>query len=209
MNGYILFKRMMDFFLSILLLVMLSPIMLIVVCLIKLLDNGPVLFKQQRPGKNAKIFTVYKFRTMTTVIEKNGKPLTDIERMTKVGRFLRKTSIDELPQLFNILKGEMSFIGPRPLLVRYLPYYSQEQMRRHEVTPGISGWAQVNGRNAISWTKRFELDVWYVDHISLKLDIKIFFMTIQKVLKTEGVNHSNKDTMTFFDEEVKESRDES
>lgn len=202
MNPYLLFKRIIDFSLSLIMLILLSPIMLLAAIAIKLSGDGPVLFKQPRPGKHTKIFTVYKFRTMSTVTEQNGKPLTDIERMTKIGKLLRKTSIDELPQLINILKGDMSFIGPRPLLVRYLPYYTKQQLRRHDVTPGISGWAQVNGRNAITWTKRFELDVWYVDHMSLWLDLKIFMMTIKKVILSDGINHSEDNTMTFFDEEV-------
>jgi len=157
-----------------------------------------VLFKQKRPGKNAKIFTVYKFRTMKVQTEKDGKPLSDIERITKVGAFLRKFSIDELPQLFNIIRGEMSFIGPRPLLVEYLDYYTPEQMRRHEVMPGISGWAQVNGRNAISWEEKFEYDIWYVDNCSLIVDIKIFIMTIIKIVKRENINQKHDVTMPKF-----------
>lgn len=203
MKLYIKFKRIIDFIVAIIAFLALSPIMLIVALLIKFTDKGTVLFRQERPGKNSKIFMVYKFRTMTTITERNGKLLSDMERITPLGKVLRKTSIDELPQLFNIIKGDMSFIGPRPLLVRYLPYYTQEQMRRHSITPGISGWAQVNGRNTIGWTERFKLDVWYVDNISLALDIKIVFMTIKKVFKREDVNNSDTNTMTFFDEEVK------
>lgn len=206
MKSYIKFKRMMDFVLALILVIILSPIMIITAILIKLTDKGSILFKQKRPGKHGKIFTVYKFRTMTTATKKNGKPLSDIQRITPIGKILRKTSIDELPQLFNILKGEMSFIGPRPLLIRYLPYYSKEQTRRHNVTPGISGWAQVNGRNAISWEQKFKLDTWYVDNINLKLDIKIFFMTIEKIFKHEGINSSETSTMNYFDEEVKNKR---
>ena len=192
-------KRILDFVFAIILLVILSPIMLIAAIAIKIEDsNGPVLFKQKRPGKDAKIFTVYKFRTMKVETEKNGKPLTDMERMTKVGSILRKTSIDELPQLFNIIRGEMSFIGPRPLLVRYLELYTPEEMRRHEVLPGISGWAQVNGRNAISWEEKFKLDVWYVDNQSFLVDLKILFMTIYNILKREGINNSQGDTMPYF-----------
>lgn len=192
-------KRILDFIFAIILLIITSPIILISVIVIKLEDpKGPILFKQKRPGKNTKIFTVYKFRTMRVETERNGRLLSDMERMTKVGSFLRKTSIDELPQLFNIIKGEMSFIGPRPLLVQYLEHYNKEQMRRHEVTPGISGWAQVNGRNAISWEEKFKLDVWYVDNISFKLDFKILVMTILNVLKREGINNSQNDTMPFF-----------
>ncbi len=192
-------KRILDFVFAIILLVILSPIMLIAAIAIKIEDsNGPVLFKQKRPGKDAKIFTVYKFRTMKVETKKDGKPLTDMERMTKVGSILRKTSIDELPQLFNIIRGEMSFIGPRPLLVRYLELYTPEQMRRHEVLPGISGWAQVNGRNAISWEEKFKLDVWYVDNQSFLVDLKILFMTIYNILKREGINNSQGDTMPYF-----------
>lgn len=192
-------KRFLDFVFAIILLIILWPIMVIAAIAIKIEDsNGPVLFKQKRPGKDAKIFTVYKFRTMKVETEKNGKPLTDMERMTKVGSILRKTSIDELPQLFNIIRGEMSFIGPRPLLVRYLELYTPEQMRRHEVLPGISGWAQVNGRNAISWEEKFKLDVWYVDNQSFLVDLKILFMTIYNILKREGINNSQGDTMPYF-----------
>jgi lipopolysaccharide/colanic/teichoic acid biosynthesis glycosyltransferase len=192
-------KRVLDFVFAVILLIITSPIMLLAAIAIKLEDpKGPVLFKQKRPGKNAKIFTVYKFRTMRVETEKDGKPLTDMERMTKVGSFLRKTSIDELPQLFNIIRGEMSFIGPRPLLVQYLEFYTPEQMRRHEVTPGISGWAQVNGRNAISWEEKFKLDIWYVDNQSLLVDFKILFMTIYNVLSRKGINNSQGDTMPLF-----------
>ncbi len=192
-------KRLLDFILALLLLIVLSPFMLLASIAIKLEDpKGPILFKQKRPGKNARIFTVYKFRTMIVDTEKNGKKLSDKERMTKVGSFLRKTSIDELPQLFNIIRGEMSFIGPRPLLVQYLELYTPEQMRRHEVTPGISGWAQVNGRNALSWEEKFKYDVWYVDNQSFWLDLKIFLMTIYNVLKREGINNSQVDTMPLF-----------
>lgn len=199
MKVYPYIKRILDFIFAIILLVITSPIMLLAALTIKLEDpKGPVLFKQKRPGKNAKIFTVYKFRTMRVETERNGKSLTDMERMTKVGSILRKTSIDELPQLFNIIRGEMSFIGPRPLLVQYLELYTPEQMRRHEVTPGISGWAQVNGRNAISWEEKFKYDVWYVDNQSLLVDLRILFMTIYNVLKREGINNSQGDTMPYF-----------
>lgn len=206
MNFYIKIKTILDFILAVIMLIILSPVMLVTAILIKFTSKGSILFKQKRPGKNGKIFTVYKFRTMITTTTKKGKTLSDVERMTKLGKLLRKTSIDELPQLFNIIKGDMSFIGPRPLLVRYLPYYTKQQRRRHEVKPGISGWAQVNGRNAISWEQKFKLDVWYVDNISFKLDLKIFFMTIAKIFKHEGVNNSKEITMTYFDEEVKKNK---
>ncbi|MGB9975793.1 sugar transferase [Thermovenabulum sp.] len=192
-------KRILDFIFAVILLIIASPIMLLAAIAIKIEDpKGPVLFTQKRPGKDAKIFTIYKFRTMKVETEKDGRKLTDFERMTKVGSFLRKASIDELPQLFNIIRGEMSFIGPRPLLVDYLKYYSKEQMRRHEVLPGISGWAQVNGRNAITWEEKFNYDIWYVDNLSFLVDLKILFMTIYNVLKREGINNSKFDTMPFF-----------
>lgn len=192
-------KRVLDLVLALVLVVLFSPVMLLAAIAIKIEDpSGPVLFKQKRPGKDAKIFTIYKFRTMRVETEKDGRPLSDMERLTKVGAFLRKTSIDELPQLFNIIRGEMSFIGPRPLLIEYLERYTPEQMRRHEVLPGISGWAQVNGRNAISWEEKFKYDVWYVDHLSFMLDLKIVLMTIYKVFKGEGINHSADNTMPLF-----------
>lgn len=192
-------KRILDFIFAIILLIILLPIMLIVAGVLKIEDpKGPILFKQKRPGKDAKIFEVNKFRTMKVETEFNGKPLSDMERLTKVGSFLRKTSIDELPQIFNIIRGEMSFIGPRPLLVQYLEYYTPEQMRRHEVLPGISGWAQVNGRNAISWEEKFEYDVWYVDNMSMILDIKILWLTIFKVLNRKDINSSENNTMEKF-----------
>ncbi|HHW69956.1 MAG TPA: sugar transferase [Clostridiales bacterium] len=197
-------KRILDFIFAIMLLIVLMPIMLVVSIAIKIEDpKGPILFKQERPGKDGKIFKVYKFRTMITETKRNGKELSDMERITKVGAFLRKTSIDELPQLFNIIRGEMSFIGPRPLLPQYLEYYTPEQMRRHEVKPGISGWAQVNGRNAISWEEKFELDVWYVDNQSFLLDLKIFCMTIYNVISGKGINNSQCETMPFFKGESK------
>jgi len=198
MGLYLVVKRIFDFIFALILLIVLFPIMLLAAIAIKLDLKGPVLFKQQRPGKDTKVFTIYKFRTMVVETEKDGKALSDFERMTKVGSFLRKTSIDELPQLINIIKGEMSFIGPRPLLVEYLELYTPEQKRRHEVKPGISGWAQVNGRNAISWEEKFKLDVWYVDNQSLILDLKIVFLTVYNILRKEGINNSSYDTMPFF-----------
>lgn len=198
MNPYLVLKRTLDFLFAIILLISTAPIMLLASIAIKLESNGPAIFKQQRPGKNAKVFKVFKFRTMRIETEKDGKTLSDMERMTRVGSFLRKTSIDELPQLFNIIRGEMSFIGPRPLLVKYIDYYSEEQMRRHEVTPGISGWAQVNGRNTISWEEKFKLDTWYVDNIRLSLDLKILWLTIYNVLKRKDINNSQGDTMPYF-----------
>ncbi|WP_341348345.1 sugar transferase [Paenibacillus sp. FSL H3-0469] len=198
MRPYVVVKRVVDWLIACVLVVLSSPFMIAAIIAVKISSKGPVLFKQKRPGKNCKIFTVYKFRTMSLETDELGELLPDIQRMTKVGSFLRKTSIDELPQLFNILKGDMSFIGPRPLLVKYLEYYTPEQNRRHEVTPGISGWAQVNGRNTISWEEKFDYDVWYVDHINLKLDMKIFWKTVKNVLIREGVNNSQTDTMPVF-----------
>ncbi len=195
------FKVILDYFFAFVLLLITMPIMLIVAILIKLDDpKNPILFKQDRPGKNARIFTLYKFRTMKIETEKDGKVLNDFQRITKLGYYLRKMSIDELPQLINILKGEMSFIGPRPLLVEYLQHYTPYEMRRHDVKPGITGWAQVNGRNAISWEQKFELDIWYIDNVSFKLDLKIIFLTIINVLKSEGINSTSNLTMPRFKE---------
>ena len=189
----------MDFLVAVILLTVLSPLMLLAATLIAVNRDGTILFKQKRPGKDGKIFTVYKFRTMSTaLIDRNGKELSDFERMTKIGKILRKTSIDELPQLFNIIKGDMSFIGPRPLLTEYLGLYSPEQMRRHEVLPGISGWAQVNGRNTLTWEQKFAYDIYYVDHYSFLMDMKIFFKTIENVLRQDGINSENDNTMKKF-----------
>ena len=197
MYGFI--KRTFDITVSLVVLIATSPLMLIISVFIKLSDGGHILFKQRRPGKDGKIFTVYKFRTMSEkTVDENGRELSDMERMTGVGRFLRKTSLDELPQFINVLKGEMSIIGPRPLLCEYLDYYTPRQMRRHEVRPGLSGWAQVNGRNAISWEEKFEYDIYYVENKSLKLDIKILFKTIVNVLKGEGINACDSNTMEKF-----------
>lgn len=192
-------KRSLDLITALFLVIILSPIMLIAAILIAVNRDGPILFKQERPGKDGKIFTVNKFRTMSTVLrDKNGNELSDFERMTKIGNILRKTSVDELPQLFNIIKGEMSFIGPRPLLKEYLELYSPEQMRRHEVLPGISGWAQVNGRNTLTWEEKFAYDVYYVDHYSFKMDLKIFIKTIENVVSQDGINSNSENTMEKF-----------
>lgn len=199
MKPYLIVKSILDFIFSLIFLFIASPIMVFAAIAIKIEDpKGPVFFKQQRAGKDAKLFKVYKFRTMIVETERNGKLLSDMERMTKVGSFLRKISLDEIPQIFNILRGEMSFIGPRPLLVRYLELYSQEQMRRHEVIPGISGWAQVNGRNTISWEQKFEYDVWYVDNQSFFIDLKIVFLTIISIFSNKDINSSKEDTMPAF-----------
>ena len=192
-------KRAMDFLVAVILLTVMSPLMLLAATLIAVNRDGPILFKQKRPGKDGKIFTVYKFRTMSTaLVDRNGKELSDFERMTRIGKILRKTSIDELPQLFNIIKGDMSFIGPRPLLTEYLGLYSPEQMRRHEVLPGISGWAQVNGRNTLTWEQKFAYDIYYVDHYSFLMDMKIFFKTVENVLRQDGINSGNDNTMKKF-----------
>lgn len=193
-------KRSLDLITALFLVIILSPVMLIAAILIAVNRDGPILFKQERPGKDGKIFTVYKFRTMSTMLrDKNGNELSDFDRMTKIGKILRKTSIDELPQLFNIIKGEMSFIGPRPLLKEYLELYSPEQMRRHDVLPGISGWAQVNGRNTLTWDEKFAYDVYYVDHYSFKMDLKIFIKTIENVVSQDGINSDSENTMEKFE----------
>lgn len=191
-------KRFFDFTVSIFAIILLSIPIIIVALIVRITIGSPVMFKQQRPGLNGKPFYINKFRTMTNEMNSKGELLPNEERMTKAGKVIRKLSLDELPQLFNVLKGEMSFIGPRPLLMEYLPLYNEEQARRHDVRPGITGWAQVNGRNNIRWEERFKLDVWYVDNRSFVLDIKILFMTVRKVFKTEGVNKSDNVTMEPF-----------
>lgn len=194
------FKRMIDCCLAMVAIVVLSPVMAAVAVLLAVANKGAgVVFTQTRPGKNGRLFKVMKFKTMTDERDENGNLLPDAQRLTKTGKFIRSTSLDELPQLFNVLKGDMALIGPRPLLPQYLPLYSKEQARRHDVRPGITGWAQVHGRNAISWKKKFELDVWYVDHCSLWLDIKIIFMTVKKVLFRENINNDAVATMYPFD----------
>ena len=192
------FKRPMDFILSLMAIVVLSPVLIIVGILVRVKLGSPVLFKQKRPGLNEKIFTMYKFRTMTDEKDENGELLPDSVRLTKFGRMLRSTSLDELPELFNILKGDMSIVGPRPLLIQYLDLYNDHQKRRHEVRPGLSGHAQVNGRNAISWEDKFNLDVEYVDDVSFIGDWKIIFFTIKKVLVKEGISSDTSVTMEPF-----------
>lgn len=191
-------KRPMDFILALIALIVLFPVLIIIAILVKINLGSPVIFKQQRPGLNEKIFTLYKFRTMADIRDKNGKLLPDNQRLTRFGKFLRSTSLDELPELYNILKGDMSFVGPRPLLVEYLPLYNQLQRRRHEVRPGLTGLAQVNGRNAISWDQKFELDVEYVDNVSFIGDLKIIILTFKKVLTREGISSENSVTMEPF-----------
>ena len=185
------FKRFFDFWIALIALICISPILMVIAIWLHFANKGAgVLFFQERAGKDGKIFKIYKFKTMTDERDAEGHLLPDEARLTKVGRFVRSTSIDELPQLINVLKGDMSLIGPRPLLVQYLPLYSPEQARRYEVRPGISGWAQCHGRNAITWTERFKLDVWYVDHVSLWTDLKIILITIKKVLFKEDINQT-------------------
>jgi lipopolysaccharide/colanic/teichoic acid biosynthesis glycosyltransferase len=194
------FKRLLDIVLSGIALLCLSPVLIVVTIWLHFANKGAgAFFTQERPGKSAKIFKIYKYKTMTDEHDANGELLPDADRLTKVGKFVRSTSIDELPQMWNVFVGDMSLIGPRPLLVQYLPLYSAEQARRHEVRPGITGWAQCHGRNTISWTEKFKLDVWYVDHISFSTDIKIIFTTIKKVFVREGINSSDTDTMEDFD----------
>ncbi|SIT73583.1 sugar transferase [Edaphobacillus lindanitolerans] len=191
-------KRVFDTVISLVALILLSPIIGITAFLILMKIGSPVIFKQQRPGLLNKPFNVYKFRTMTDKRDERGELLPDAFRLTSFGKLIRKLSLDELPQLWNVLKGDMSFVGPRPLLMEYLPLYSDRQARRHEVRPGITGWAQVKGRNAISWEEKFEYDVWYVENQSFWLDMRILFMTVLKVFKTEGINQAGQATMTKF-----------
>lgn len=193
------FKRLIDFCLSLIAIVCLSPLILVLIIWLHFANEGAgVFFLQQRPGYKGRIFKVIKFKTMNDRRDNDGNLLPDMQRMTHVGRFLRSTSLDELPQLFNVLKGDMALIGPRPLLVQYLPLYSKEQMRRHDVRPGITGWAQCHGRNAISWSEKFKLDVWYVDHLSFKIDLEVIWLSVRTVLKHEGINSGQNVTMEKF-----------
>lgn len=192
------FKRFIDFAAALIGLLVLSPILLLVIIFLSIANKGKPFFFQLRPGRNGKVFKIVKFKTMTDERDAAGELLPDEKRMTSIGSFVRKTSLDEIPQLINVLKGEMSLIGPRPLLVQYLPLYNKEQARRHEARPGITGWAQVNGRNAISWKQKFEYDVWYVDHLSFMLDIKIIIKTIKKVFISEGISADGEATMEPF-----------
>lgn len=193
------FKRIFDFVLALLALVCLSPLLLVVTVWLHFANKGAgAFFLQERPGLHGKLFKIIKFKTMTDERAPDGTLLPDMQRLTRVGRFVRSTSIDELPQLVNVLKGDMALIGPRPLLPQYLPLYSPEQARRHDVRPGITGWAQCHGRNAISWAEKFKLDVWYVDHLSLKTDIRVIFTTIKRVFRREGINESGDATMEPF-----------
>ena len=192
------FKRLLDILAAFILLLLASPILLVVVLILYYQNKSKVFFFQERPGWHQKAFKIIKFKTMTDTKDAEGKMLPDNQRITKAGNIIRKLSIDELPQLINVLKGDMSLVGPRPLLFKYIPLYSEEQLRRHNVRPGITGWAQVNGRNSISWNKKFELDVYYVDHLSFILDIKILWMTFMKVIQSEGVNQTADRPMNPF-----------
>ncbi len=191
-------KRLFDITFALIALVVLSPIILVTAILVRVFLGTPIIFKQQRPGFKGRPFIIYKFRSMVDRLTSDGDLVKDGERLTRFGRLLRALSLDELPELFNILRGEMSFVGPRPLLMEYLPLYSTEQARRHEVIPGLTGWAQVNGRNAIDWPTRFKMDVWYVDHWSFWLDVRIIFLTIWKVISREGVNQEGQSTVEYF-----------
>lgn len=194
------FKRFFDFWISLIALIIISPILFVITIWLHIVNKGAgAFFLQERPGKNAKIFKVIKFKTMSDERDENGKLLPDEQRITRVGRFVRSTSIDELPQLINVFKGDMALIGPRPLLPQYLPLYSPEQARRHEVRPGISGWAQCHGRNAISWTEKFKLDVWYVDHCTFWTDIQVIFITIKNVLMRKDINFEGASELQAFD----------
>lgn len=192
------FKRIIDFIIALVAFIILLPIFIVVIISLYIANQGKPFFFQARPGLNERIFKIIKFKTMNDKKDAEGNLLTDSERLTSIGQFVRKTSLDELPQLINVLKGDMAIIGPRPLLPQYLPLYDEIQKRRHEVRPGITGWAQVNGRNAISWTKKFELDVWYVDHLSFSTDCKVFFTTFKKVFKSEGINQVGQATTEAF-----------
>ena len=193
-----MFKSIFDKTLALFLIILFSPIYIVVSLLIFFKMGSPILFRQKRPGYKEKIFGIYKFRTMTNEKDANGNLLPDDKRLVGIGKFIRSTSLDELPQLFNVLKGEMSFVGPRPLLKEYLPLYNEKQKRRHDVKPGITGWAQVNGRNAISWEQKFDYDVWYVDNQSFLLDIKILWLTFLKVVKRSDISSSTSSTMEKF-----------
>lgn len=193
-----LFKRVIDFLIAFSGLILLSPVFIIVLIVLYIQNDGKPFFFQRRPGLNEKMFNIIKFKTMTDKKDSRGNLLADAERLTPIGNFIRQTSLDEIPQLINVLKGDMAIIGPRPLLPQYLPLYNESQKRRHEVRPGITGWAQVNGRNAISWAKKFELDVWYINHISFALDCKIVLLTFKKVFKKEGINKEGQATTEAF-----------
>jgi lipopolysaccharide/colanic/teichoic acid biosynthesis glycosyltransferase len=192
------FKTAIDFLLSLIAIILMSPIFILILIALFIANKGRPFFAQRRPGKSEKPFTLIKFKTMNDKKDEQGNLFPDGKRLTPIGKFIRKTSLDEIPQLLNVIKGDMSLIGPRPLLVEYLPLYNESEKRRHEVKPGITGWAQVNGRNAISWQQKFEYDIWYVDHVSFGLDMKILWLTFAKVLKSEGINDRTSATMKKF-----------
>jgi undecaprenyl phosphate N,N'-diacetylbacillosamine 1-phosphate transferase len=192
------FKRLIDFLIALIGLILLSPVFIVVTVLLYFANQGKPFFVQARPGLNEKIFNIIKFKTMNDKKDAQGNYLPDSERLTPIGSFIRQTSLDELPQLINVLKGDMALIGPRPLLPQYLELYNETQKRRHSIRPGITGWAQVNGRNAISWTKKFELDIWYVDHLSFATDCRVVILTLKKVLKKEGINQAHQATVEAF-----------
>ena len=193
------FKRWLDFAIVLCVLLVIWPLLAVIAVWLHFANKGAgAFFTQERPGKDGRIFKVIKFKSMTDERDAEGRLLPDAQRLTGVGRFIRSTSLDELPQLLNVLKGDMALVGPRPLLVQYLPLYSKEQARRHEVRPGITGWAQVHGRNAISWTEKFKLDVWYVDHVSLRVDLEVVFLTVRKVFAREGISQAGQATMEYF-----------
>ncbi|MPR33771.1 sugar transferase [Salmonirosea aquatica] len=191
-------KRMLDLAVSFLLLVLLSPFLVLITLFLAVANGGKPFFRQERPGQNGRIFTVIKFKTMNDRRDAAGQLLSDAERLTRIGKFVRRTSLDELPQLWNVLRGDMSLIGPRPLLVEYLPLYNKTQRKRHDVRPGITGWAQVNGRNTLGWTDKFAHDVWYVEHLSLGLDVRIVFLTLAKIIRSEGITSETSATMEKF-----------
>jgi undecaprenyl phosphate N,N'-diacetylbacillosamine 1-phosphate transferase len=196
-------KYVLDFILALISLLLISPFFLILILILFVVNKGNAFFLQKRPGKNAQLFDLIKFKTMTDACDKNGRLLPDAQRFTKIGKFIRSLSIDEIPQLFNVLMGDMSLVGPRPLLVKYLPLYSKQQSRRHEVRPGITGWAQINGRNAISWPEKFECDIYYVDNMSFVLDMKIILLTVKKIFIKEGINSGPDVTMHSFSGNIK------
>lgn len=200
------FKRLIDFIVALVAFVLLSPVFIVVTIFLAIANSGRPFFFQRRPGKNEHIFSIIKFKTMNDKKDAEGNLLPDAQRLTAVGKFVRKTSLDEIPQLLNVIKGDMSLIGPRPLLVEYLALYNEEQKKRHSVRPGITGWAQVNGRNAISWEKKFEYDVWYVNHLSFVLDIRVLLMTVKKVFKSEGINSATAATIEKFTGTYHESK---
>jgi len=192
------FKRIIDFLIALIGLILLSPVFIVVMILLYFANQGKPFFLQARPGLNEKIFNIIKFKTMNDKKDGQGNYLPDSERLTRIGSFIRQTSLDELPQLINVLKGDMALIGPRPLLPQYLSLYNESQKRRHNIRPGITGWAQVNGRNAISWTMKFELDIWYIDNVSFATDCKVMFLTLKKVIKKEGINQADQATVEAF-----------